>query len=309
MMRAAIGIDVGGTAIKAAVVDETATREGLLQLPTPSGAAEIAESCAQLAGELAADHVVAVGVGTAGFSDREAGVHVWGPHVAGPAPIVERVREVTGMPALVESDTTAAAHAELRHGSAVGYRDALLVALGTGIGGALIIGGRVYRGKGFAGEIGHLVLDPSGPPCACGRHGCWETYVSGPVLDAAASRIAGRHPSGAVAAAAGDEPPTGDHLMRAALAGDTDALDAWNRAGTWLGLGIAQLATILDPEAVVVGGGPSRAGDLLLEPARATLAEMRHGPDRGEIPIVAARFGRDSAVIGAALLALETFDA
>ncbi len=307
-MQTAIGIDVGGTSIKAAVVDENATRGGLLQLPTPSSAAELAGSCAQLARELATTGVVAVGVGTAGFADRQTGVHVWGPHVPGPAPIVERIGELTGLPALVDSDTNAAAHAELRHGAAAGYRDGLLVVLGTGIGGGIMIAGEVYRGRGFAGEIGHLVLDPSGPPCACGRCGCWETFVSGPVLDAAASKIAVRNPTGAVAGAAGDEPPTGKHLMQAAQSGDRDALEAWQRTGTWLGRGIAQLATVLDPEIVVIGGAPSEAGDLLLEPARATFIELRHGPDRGEVPIVPARFGRDSAVIGAAMLALEVFD-
>lgn len=307
-MRAAVGIDVGGTSIKASVVDETAIRDGLRELPTPSGAAQIAESCAQLARELVTNGVVAVGVGTAGFADRETGVHIWGPHVPGPAPIVERIEESTGLPALVESDTNAAAHAELRHGAAAGHRDGLLVALGTGIGGGIIVGGEIYRGRGFAGEIGHLVVDPTGPPCVCGRSGCWETFVSGPVLDAAASSLAVRNPTGAVAAAAGEEPPSGAHLMRAAQAGDQDALDVWQRTGAWLGRGIAQLATVLDPEIVVIGGAPSRAGDLLLEPARATFLELRHGPDRGEVPIVPARFGRDSAVIGAAMLALEALD-
>jgi glucokinase len=307
-VRLAIGIDVGGTAIKASLVDESGSEDGLLQLPTPASAAEIAESCGRLAAELASEAVVAVGVGTAGYADAAAGVHVWGPHVDGPAPIVDRIKVITGLPAIIDSDTNAAAHAELRHGAARGFDDALLVVLGTGIGGGIVVNGSVYRGRGFAGEIGHLVLDPSGPPCACGRHGCWETYVSGPVLDAAASRISVSHPAGGVALAAGEDPATGVHLMRAAEAGDHSALEAWEQAGTWLGRGIAQLATLLDPEVVVVGGAPSRAGDLLLDPARVAVAQFRHGPDRGDPPILPAQFGRDSAVVGAALLALESLD-
>jgi len=309
MTARAIGIDVGGSMIKAALVDRHGNLDRPLQVPTPSSPAEIGDSCGSLAAQLAPQGAVAVGVGSAGLVDREAGVHVWGPHVAGPAPIVESVQAMTGLPAVLDTDTNAAAYAELRLGAARDTLDSLLVVLGTGIGGGIVVDGEIYRGRGFAGEIGHLVVEPAGPPCACGRSGCWETFVSGTVFDAEAAEHVAQNPRGPVAEAAGALRPTGVHLMRAAEAGDPEAIDRWNRVGEWLGKGIAQLAAILDPELVVVGGAPSAAGDLLLDPARDALSRFRHGPHIGRpLPIVKARFVRDSAVIGAGLQALEKID-
>ena len=309
MTQRGIGIDVGGSTIKAARVDRLGTLAGLIKTPTPTNAVEIADLCGQVAAELASEDVVAVGVGSAGFVDRESGVHIWGPHVAGPASLVGAVHVATGLPAVIDNDANAAAFAELRIGAAKGFSHVLVVMLGTGIGGGLILDGSVYRGSGFAGEIGHFIVDPAGAPCACGRNGCWETFVSGRVLDAAAVHLAHADPDGAVAAAAAGETPTGEHLMQAARSGDPGALDAWAQAGEWLGRGVAQLAAVLDPEVVVIGGAPSQAGDLLLDRARETLAEVRHGSGHSEVaPIVASRFGGNSAVIGAALQALETFD-
>jgi len=309
MTQRAIGIDVGGSTIKAARVDRCGALDGLIKTPTPADAGDIADLCGRLAAELAFGDVVAAGVGSAGFVDRETGVHIWGPHVAGPAPLVEAMLRATGLPAIIDNDANAAAFAELRIGAAKGHSQVLVVMLGTGIGGGLIVDGSVYRGSGFAGEIGHFIVDPAGPPCACGRNGCWETFVSGRVLDAAAVQLAHADPGGAIAAASAGQTPTGENLMQAARAGDPGALDAWAQAGEWLGRGVAQLAAVLDPEVVVVGGAPSQAGDLLLDRARETLAEVRHGSGYSKvIPVVASRFGANSAVIGAALQALESFD-
>lgn len=305
MASRAVGIDVGGSTIKAARVDRQGRIEGLVQIPTPDGAATIADLCGYLAADLMADDVAAIGIGSAGYVDRVSGVHVWGPHVAGPAPIVAAVVGTTGRSAVIDNDANAAAFAESRIGAAAGYADALVIMLGTGIGGGLIIDGSVYRGRGFAGELGHLVVDPDGPPCACGRRGCWENFVSGSVLDQEAIRIFGVGPTGDAVDAA----PAGELLMRAAIGGDADALAVWLRAGEWLGRGIAQLVAVLDPEVVVVGGGPARAGDLLLDPAREVFARERHaGRIRPATQIVPARFEQNAAVIGAGLQALESID-
>ena len=309
MARRAIGLDVGGSSIKAARVDAQGDIEGLVQTPTPTSASVIADRCAHLAAELVSSEVAAVGIGSAGFIDREAGAHVWGPHVAGPSPMVAAVNEFTGLPAVIDNDANAAAFAELRVGAARGHSNALVVMLGSGIGGGIIIDGEVYRGSGFAGEIGHIVVDPGGPLCECERRGCWETLVSGSVLDAAATRMATAEPAGAVASLAADRRPSGEHLMLAAQGGDPGALEAWSVVGAWLGRGVAQLAVILDPEAVVVGGAPSRAGELLLGPARAALAETLHGGRVRQAPsMVVSHLGQNSAVIGAGLQALEKVD-
>ena len=309
MMQQAIGIDVGGSAIKAALVDRAGGISGLIRVPTPSSATELAGQCGSMARDLSSGGAVAVGVGSAGLVDRLNGVHVWGPHVPGPSRIGEVVGAATGLPVVLDNDSNTAAFAELTIGAAKGFSDALVIMLGTGIGGGLIVDGSIYRGRGFAGEIGHMVLDSAGPTCECGLQGCWETLVSGSVLDTAAVRLATDNPGGAVARIAGGQSPRGEHLMLAAEDGDAESLAEWEKAGEWLGRGIAQLTAVLDPEVVVVGGAPSVAGDLLLDPARATLVTAGYGSHLNRHPqVVASRFGRESAVIGAGLQALESLD-
>jgi glucokinase len=307
MVPCAIGIDVGGTTIKAARVDCVGKTDDLRRIPTPSSADLVAESCADLVLALMTDEVVGAGIGSAGFVDE--GVHIWGPHVPGPSPLVEAVTKAIGRPTTADNDANAAAFAELHLGAARGCSNAVVVMLGTGIGGGLIIDGSIYRGRGFAGELGHMVVDPKGPKCECGRLGCWETLVSGSVLDAEARRIASVDPSGALAATAGDETPSGVHLMVAAQDRDTASLEVWSAVGRWLGRGMADLVAVLDPEMFVVGGGPSQAGELLLDPAKSALSELMHaGRARGVPPVVISRYGENAAVIGAALQALEKFD-
>ena len=307
MVPCAIGIDVGGTTIKAARVDCAGVTDDLRRIPTPSSAGLVAEFCADLALALMTDEVVGAGIGSAGFVDG--GVHIWGPHVPGPSPLVEAVTKAIGMPTTADNDANAAAFAELRLGAARGRSNAVVVMLGTGIGGGLIIDGSIYRGRGFAGELGHMVVDPDGPKCECGRNGCWETLVSGSVLAAEARRIAAADPDGVLAKAAGNGDVSGVHLMVAAQHGDAASLISWTTAGRWLGKGMADLVAVLDPETFVVGGAPSRAGGLILDPARAALTDLiRAGGIRTVPPVVISRYGENAAVIGAALQALERFD-
>ena len=307
MARCALGIDVGGTTTKAARVNAVGEIDGWRRIPTPSRADAVAADCAAIATELMTDEVAAVGIGSAGLV--EDGVHIWGPHVAGPAPIVAAVTAATGRPATADNDANAAAFAELRLGAARGCSNFVMVMLGTGIGGGIIIEGSIYRGRGFAGELGHLVVDPNGPPCECGRKGCWERLVSGSVLDSEARRIAAADPAGIVAGCAGGEDASGLHLMEAAQEGDPVSLGVWSTVGRWLGRGMADLVAVLDPEVFVVGGAPARAGALLLDPAQEALAELMHGAGiRAVPPIVISRYGENAAVIGAALQALEKFD-
>jgi glucokinase len=220
--------------------------------------------------------------------------------------IGERLR---GRRIVIENDANLAVLAEHRLGAARGYRYVVMVTLGTGIGGGLIVDGRVQVGAhGFAGEIGHMVVDPAGPPCPCGRRGGWERFASGGGLGLMAreAALAGRLP-GVVARAGGDpEGVRGEDVTAAALAGDPDARQVIEQVGWWVGFGLANLACVLDPECFVLGGGLVGAGDLLLDSTRRAFAELvEGGTARPETAIVTAAFGDRAGAVGAALAARE----
>jgi glucokinase len=192
----------------------------------------------------------------------------------------------------VDNDANLAALAESRMGVAAGLDPMIMLTLGTGIGMGIIISDRIYRGRGFAGEVGHVTVEPDGQPCACGRRGCWETRVSGRLLDAEARRLLG---PGASAA----------DLVETARAGDSPAIEALAEAGRWLAVGVEALALAMDPAMVVVGGAAARAGDLLLGPARTRLEATEGARHRKSLPLVAGILGADAGAIGAAILAGE----
>ena len=191
---------------------------------------------------------------------------------------------------MVENDANAWTLGEYWRGAARGCQNVVLLTLGTGIGGGLVSGGRLLRGaNGFAGEIGHIVVDPDGPPCPCGQRGCWERFASGSAL----ARMAGGR--------------RGEDVTAAAARGDADALELIDRFAWWLALGLANLANILDPSLIVLGGGLIESGGVILEPARRAFRELVEGVGhRPDIPIVAATLGERAGAIGAALLARPT---
>lgn len=307
----AIGVDVGGSKILAV---RTARDGGILdrnEAATPADDEEATMArMVEAAGGLMTGEVVAVGVGAAGIVDVAHGVLRYAPNLAWrDLPIAERMGSALGVPCQLDNDANVAAYAEFRFGAGRGYRHLLLVTVGTGIGGGIIADGRLFRGAhGFAAEIGHIVVEPLGPVCGCGNHGCWETVASGSAIGRL-GREAARDDPGSVLArlAAGDpEAVTGANVTRAALEGDPTAVEILGVAGTRLGIGIAGLVNVLDPEVVVVGGGAIAAGDLLLEPARVAFRDTVEGPAwRPTVPIVAAQLGPDAGAVGAAALALE----
>jgi glucokinase len=209
----------------------------------------------------------------------------------------------------VDNDATCAAAGESAFGAATGRTDVLFVTLGTGIGGGIVAGGRLIRGSSnFSGEIGHIVVDPQGPPCGCGRRGCWERYASGSGLgriarDAALAGRAGR----IISLAGGDaDAVRGEHVMRAIAEGDEQAAVVLEEFAWWLALGLANLANILDPRVIVIGGGLVRAGESLLAPVRAAFLSQVEGADvRPEIEIVPATLGDRGGAIGAAVIGFE----
>lgn len=294
----AVGIDIGGTKIAAGVVDSEGRVLTRRQVATPVNERQaLVDAIIGLARDLADEHAVqAVGIGVAGLVDRAGEIVRFAAHLPlRDEPLRSAVSAAIDLPVVVDNDANAGGWAEARFGAARGARNALFVAVGTGIGGAIIVDGSLRRGwQGAAGEIGHLIVERDGRPCPCGSQGCWEQYGSGRAL----LRAAGE---------AGFDVPHGSAITAAAEAGDQRALSVISDIGGWLGVGIAGLVAVLDPEVVVVGGGVSTAGELVLQPTRESFgAYLTAKAERPEPPVLLASLGPDAGLIGAAELARAT---
>jgi glucokinase len=311
-MSLTCGVDVGGTKILGGVVDEDGTVVEELRVVSPAAdVAAIEHAITRLVTELACRHQIeAVGIGAAGYIDKSRSVVMFAPNLAWRdldlrAELEDRVH----LPVVVENDANAAAWGEFRYGGGEDVDDLLLVTVGTGVGGGVVLDGLLHRGAfGVGGEIGHMRVVPGGVLCGCGNHGCLESYGSGTALvREARAAAAGGSPAARTLLdrAAGDPSAiTGPMVTECAQAGDPFCVDQLATLGRWLGEGIASLAAVLDPAVVVVGGGVSAAGDLLLEPIRASFASELTG--RGHRPLAEvrpARLGNRAGVIGAADLA------
>jgi glucokinase len=309
-MGLSVGVDVGGTKIAAGVVDEAGVILDQVRVPTPADdPAKLRATIAELAGELAGRHdVKAVGIGAAGFVNAERTALFFSAHVSwGTEPVTDILQDSLGLPVTVENDGNAAAWAEYVYGAGQGVPDQLMVALGTGVGGGLILRGEIYRGgHGVAGEIGHLGLVPHGRPCECGRNGCLEEYASGSSLQRMAQEAAADGSAPVLLAAADGDPTavTGAQVTELAEAGEPEALELFDKLAAPLGIGISSLVSILDPSVVILGGGVSDAGELLLGPTRAAVERELSGRGRRPSPEVRlAALGNDAGLIGAADLA------
>jgi glucokinase len=309
--RRAIGVDVGGTKTEALRVTDAGQIEARSRLPTPAkDQAATLGTIEQVVEDVLTDDVVAVGMGAAGLVDVSTGVLLAAPNIAWRnVPLRERIAGRFDRPVTVDNDATAAAWAEHLLGAGRGYRHLLFVGVGTGIGGGIVIDGRLTRGAhGLAGEIGHIIVEPGGPVCGCGNRGCWEQVAGGHALARAGARAVLDDPESEIAKLARGDPAraTGELVARAAAAGDGAAVAIVAEVGHRLGEGIAGLVNVLDPEAVVVGGGVSELGAPLLDPIRERFLEAVEFADvRPEVTIVAAALGNDAGAIGAAMLALE----
>ncbi len=309
-----IGVDLGGTKLLAGAVDpdmgvhSRAARAvaGLSQralLEAAVGAvAEVLDHGAQDA--------AAVGFGLPALIDRGTGRVAVGAHTPlADLAFADTMGERLGLPVFVDNDGNATALAEHRAGAARGASHALVLTLGTGIGGGLILGGELYHGaRGGAGEIGHMEIDLDGEPDVdnCPGRGCAELFVSGPALEREALRLAALHPSSALARAAGDGGRlAGPLVTELAHDGDPAAVEAVALVGRRLGIVLTSLVNVLNPELVVIGGGLVAAGELLLEPAREIVASRTFPFLHERLRIVPARFGIEAGMIGAALLAWD----
>jgi glucokinase len=298
---AVIAADCGGTNLSVARVDRATEGFEPIVVETPSDAARIPGVIAELARPMASG-IEAVGVSIAGLV--HGGDLVWMPHRDGGTPISEPVSAALGVPVSVDNDANLAGLAEATAGAGLGHRMVLMVTVGTGIGGGLVIDGRVEHGRGFLGEIGHTTLDPAGPICSCGRPGCWEAFASGTALDRAAIELAAAEPEGPVARAASPEGPSGKDLVHAALSGHAAAKVAFEEIAAHFGRGLANMVAVFDPDVIVVGGGVGSVGEPFLAPARRALEASVSGSQyRSPTPVVAAAFGTRSGIVGAALLA------
>ena len=307
-----IGIDVGGTKAAAGVVDGDGRIIEKLRRCTPAASpSETEQVIADVVIELASRHdVAAVGIGAAGFIDETRSIVLFAPNLAWrDEPLRKSVQEQAGLPVFVENDANASLWAESRFGAARGYQHVFLIAVGTGIGASIMIGGDLYRGRfGIAGEPGHYRVVPDGRLCGCGNRGCWEQYASGSALVAEARDFARRSPEGAkrLLQLGGGTPEgiSGSQVTQAAQEGDPAALRCFQIVGSWLGQGMADLAAIMDPGCFIIGGGVSEAGSLLVDPAR--WAYERALPGRGYrdfADVRLAELGADAGVVGAADLA------
>jgi glucokinase len=311
----AIGIDIGGTKIAGALVDAQGSIVKEEKVPSPAGDPDaMVDAVVGLIERLSAGHeVIGAGVAAAGFIDADQSTIIYAPNISWRnEPFKEKLEAKLNIPVIIENDANAAAWAEFRYGAGRGYKHMIMLTIGTGVGGAVIADSHMLRGGfGIAGELGHLRMVPNGLLCGCGQQGCLESYASGSALLRAAKALAASSdPAGQrlreIEAEAGQL--SGLEVYKAILEGDAGALSILSDLGSWLGQAIASLVAVLDPEIVVIGGGVSAAGDLLLDPIRE--AYRAHLPAQGfrpELKITAAEFVNDAGVVGAADLVRVAF--
>ena len=286
------GFDVGGTKIFGVATDGSGELQRTLREPTPHGAEPLLRTLAAMVAQLGAGSgPVSVGVGMAGLITIDGRVTV-SPNLVGVdgADIGSGLSEMLGLDVFLDNEVNCAARWELASGAARGVRNGVMVALGTGIGGAFMLDGRVLRGSsGLAGEPGHMIVEADGRHCACGRRGCWEMYASGSALARIAAERLGTEVSGPAVTAA-------------ARRGDAAALDVLEEFSYWLALGISNLCILTDPEMVVIGGGLSEDWDLLAQSAEAQVNALLIGRSADSRPrIVPSQAGEISSALGAAM--------
>lgn len=308
-----IGVDVGGTKLTAALADTAGTVRKFVRRRTEAewtareALRELAEMTQELLDEAEARELVvaAMGVGFGGPVDPETGVVHLSHHVAGWENMGLKAwfEEQFSTPTAVDNDANTGGLGELYYGAARGRSDILYVNIGTGIGGAVIIGGRLHHGAGgMAGEIGHCVVLPGGPVCTCGKQGCLEALCAGPgIARRARERLRDRPVEQVISEA----------VFAAARAGDQLAQDIVDETARFLGLAIGNALNLINSEMVILGGGVGEAGDILLEPLREEIRRVALGR-AAEAEVVSAQLGYDAGVMGAVALAaqlVETLDA
>jgi glucokinase len=308
-----IGVDIGGTKVAGGVVDADGRVLAQTRRDTPADdVAGVRDTIVAVVAELAAAYpVTAVGIGAAAWINASGSTVLFAPNLAWrDEPLRDYVATAVGLPTVLENDANVAAWAEFRYGAARDADDSMvMITVGTGIGGGIVLNGGLWRGtNGIAAELGHMLSVPDGHPCGCGRLGCLEQYASGSALVRFARAGARQDPERAailLELAVGDPLAiNGPMVTTAAQKGDAVARDAFAQIGYWLGVAMADLAQIIDPQILVVGGGVIDAGELLMGPTERTYRDQL--AQRGRLPVAAlkaAETGNTAGVVGAADLA------
>ena len=305
-----VGIDLGGSSIKAVAVAADGSALGRARRPTPGGSAEAVLTAMAEAGREAAGRRRIAGVGAAlpGVVDMAQGEALFLPNLPGDwhkRPVTLELGARLQAPVALLNDVRAAAYGELRVGAGRGCRDFVMLAVGTGIGGAIVVGGELFLGStAMAGEVGHQVIDRGGPACGCGRRGCAEALAAGPALAAraAAAMTAGRSPQLQRLSNGDPEQVTPRLVAEAAAAGDATASDLLAAEAELLGTVAANLVVVLNPQRVIVGGGVALSGEPLLAGIRRTLRQqIGWYLDYAPVQVVAAALGDEAGALGAGL--------
>jgi len=312
-----IGIDLGGTKMLAGVVDRDLEVYNRVK-KTVAGMShdEIIQTVVDGVAELREfdDDVSAVGFGIPCLIDQESGVAVMSVNLPiTDFPFRETMHQQLGLPVFIDNDANVMTLVEQRFGAARGGRDVIGLTIGTGIGGGIVLNGHTYRGsRGSGAEIGHMVVDEDGPKCqgACPNHGCLEAVASGTAIGREGAIAAEEEPESALGQAAKDGLQiTGEIVTESAHSGDEVSRMVLGHVGRKLGVGLSSISNIFNPDYIVVGGGAMAAGELLLEPARTELAARGLRPNRDQVHVVAAKFGAEAGMLGAAVLAFDELDA
>ena len=317
-----LGIDIGGTKLAVVVANHQGQLLHKIKQPTQAsqGSQSVLDEIKSLGHQVLAQanlspaEVACIGVSCPGPVDCKTGIIFAPPNLPGwgKIPLKTILEKEFSIPAKFENDANAAALAELMFGAGIGYKNLIYLTMSTGIGGGIVIEGRLYRGAhNSAGEVGHQILLPDGPLCGCGRRGCLEALCSGTALSRIMKEEAGRHPDSLMLKLAGGKiedlaPPI---LIEAAQAGDKVALQIWEQAGYYLGWGLANLANILDPEIFILGTIAIKAGDLFIEPARKALAQYIFNRNIPLPAIIPAKLGDKIGDYGAIAIALASENA
>lgn len=315
MKKYSIGIDIGGTNITVALV--TGNGEILRKIRFPTRAEEgktktikcILKALGAIMKGLRSNSIEGIGIGAAGDIDQDRGVVRFSPNLLWKdVPIVRLIREKFNLKVVLDNDANAAAWATYILETGRKVKNLLCITLGTGVGGGIILNGRIYHGaSGSAGEIGHMTLNPQGQRCRCGNYGCLETYIGSAYIVKKAIREIRKGEKSLIKKIAGGnlKSVTPETIQVAALKGDKMARRIWKEAGEYLGIALSGVINLLNPEVIVFGGGVARAGELIFKPMKAEIKKRTFKTPFEKVKFTCTRFGEDLGVIGAALLILQ----
>ncbi len=312
--RETIGVDLGGTKMAVGVVDSEQHihyegKESSIGLSEDKLVEDLGRELQEAKG--ARPDVLCAGLGIPATIDHDRGVAIQAVNLEiSDVPVRDLMTKLLGLPVFIDNDANVAALAEFLFGAGRGARNVVMLTIGTGIGGGLILDGEIFRGStGAAAELGHIVIVEDGLPCQgnCPNHGCVETYASGTAIAREGKAAAERDPDSALGKALAEGPIVGKTVTELATKGDPLAAEIVAEAGRHLGIALASLANIFDPDVFVIGGGVAAVGDLLLDPARQEL-RTRALPPMNEAPVQLAELGPEAGMIGAAAMALIELD-